>query len=66
MQAASCAYVISEEMIPPTINLDTPDPECDLNFVPIFPQRAKVDMVLQNTISLTGKNSALLYRRFSE
>jgi 3-oxoacyl-[acyl-carrier-protein] synthase II len=66
MQAASCAFVLQKGVIPPTINLDTPDPECDLDFVPNAPRRQAVDVVLQNTISLTGKNSALLYRRLSE
>jgi 3-oxoacyl-[acyl-carrier-protein] synthase II len=66
MQAASCAWVLQEGVIPPTINLDTPDPECDLDFVPNAPRRQAVDVVLQNTIGLTGKNSALLYRRLPE
>jgi len=66
MQAASCAFVLQKGVIPPTINLDTPDPDCDLDFVPNAARRQAVDMVLQNTVSLTGKNSALLYRRFTE
>jgi 3-oxoacyl-[acyl-carrier-protein] synthase II len=64
MQAASCAFVFQQEMIPPTINLDTPDPDFDLDFVPSTPRPLKVDVALQNTISLTGKHSALLFRRF--
>lgn len=65
LQAASCAFAIQKATIPPTLNLDTPDPDCDLDFVPNIPRRKTVDVVLQNTISLTGKNSALLYRRLA-
>ncbi len=65
LQATSCAFVFQQEMVPPTVNLDMPDPDCDLDFVPNTPRPLKVDVALQNTVSLTGKHSALLFRRFA-
>jgi 3-oxoacyl-[acyl-carrier-protein] synthase II len=64
LQAASNALVINNRVIPPTINLDSPDPEFELDFVPNKPRQMDVNVVLQHTASLTGKNSAILYRRF--
>ena len=57
---------IEEHLIPPTINLHTPDPECDLDYVPLISRRALVDTVLVNALGLGGQNGALVVRRFDE
>ena len=58
--------VIEDHIIPPTINLHTPDPECDLDYVPLIARRARVDTVLVNALGLGGQNGALVVRRSDE
>ena len=57
---------IQHNIIPPTINLHTPDPECDLDYVPLIARRSRVDTVLVNALGLGGQNGALVVRRFDE
>jgi 3-oxoacyl-[acyl-carrier-protein] synthase II len=59
--AALCA--IQTNVIPPTINLDKPDPECDLDYVPNQAREATVDIALCNCIGFGSKNSALVIER---
>src|SRR5688500_8322987 len=59
--AALCA--MHEQMIPPTINLDEPDPECDLDYVPNQARPAKVEIALCNCIGFGSKNSVLVVER---
>src|SRR5881394_1701408 len=59
--AALCA--MQTRVIPPTINLDDPDPACDLDYVPLEAREAKVDVALCNCIGFGSKNSALVIRR---
>jgi 3-oxoacyl-[acyl-carrier-protein] synthase II len=56
---------ISEGFIPPTINLDEPDPECDLDYVPNRARKAEVNVALSNCIGFGSKNSALVITRGS-
>jgi 3-oxoacyl-[acyl-carrier-protein] synthase II len=53
-----------EQMIPPTINLDEPDPDCDLDYVPNEARAADVKIALCNCIGFGSKNSALLIEKF--
>lgn len=62
--AALCA--MSTGIIPPTINLDAPDPDCDLDYVPNVARRAVVNTALCNCIGFGSKNSALVLERFAE
>jgi 3-oxoacyl-[acyl-carrier-protein] synthase II len=66
ISVVTAAKVIEKNIIPPTINLRTPDPECDLDYVPLVARRARVDTVLVNAFGLGGQNGALLMRRFDE
>jgi len=50
--------------LPPTINLDTPDPECDLDYIPEVARRAEIDVAVCNTIAFGSKNSALALKRY--
>jgi 3-oxoacyl-[acyl-carrier-protein] synthase II len=52
--------VINENIIPPTINLNNPDPECDLDYVPNIARKAKVNKVLVNAFGLGGQNACLV------
>lgn len=62
-QIVACAMAIRDQTIPPTANLEKPDPECDLDFVPLTPRRAKLDTILINSHGLGGGNSTLIIER---
>ena len=64
MQAVSCALVFDHNLLPPTINYEFPDPECDLDYVPNQARPWDGSVALQNTFGFAGKNAALIYRRF--
>jgi 3-oxoacyl-[acyl-carrier-protein] synthase II len=66
ISAITAIESIEKDIIPPTINLRTPDPECDLDYVPLVARRARVDTVLVNALGLGGQNGALVVRRFDE
>jgi len=53
-------FAFAEGLIPPTLNLDQPDPECDLDYVPHVPRRARVEHALANCIGFGSKNSAIV------
>lgn len=53
-------FAMKESLIPPTLNLEVPDPECDLDYVPVSPRRADVRYALANCIGFGSKNSALV------
>jgi 3-oxoacyl-[acyl-carrier-protein] synthase II len=63
IEAVASVLAIRDNMIPPTINLDTPDPECDLDYVPHKARAAQVDVVLSNSFGMGGQNAALILRR---
>jgi 3-oxoacyl-[acyl-carrier-protein] synthase II len=60
---AATLMAFRDETLPPTINLDTPDPECDLDYVADIGRRARIDVAVCNTIAFGSKNSALVLRR---
>jgi len=64
-EAATCILVIRNGIIPPTINLNNPDAECDLDYVPNAARPAKVDTALTNSFGFGGHNSVLIFRRFT-
>lgn len=66
LEAAICALVIKEGIIPPTINLTHPDPNCDLDYVPNKARKAKVKIALSNSFGFGGHNSTLILGRYSE
>lgn len=66
LEAIACTLVIKNGWIPPTINYETPDPECDLDYVPNQARQAKVEQTLSNSFGLGGQNACLVLKRFSE
>jgi 3-oxoacyl-[acyl-carrier-protein] synthase II len=63
VEAMMCVLAIHEGVIPPTINYETPDPECDLDYVPNEARRAQVDVALSNAMGLGGHNGCVLLGR---
>lgn len=63
MEAAACALAIERNLIPPTINLDIPDPECDLDYTPCTGRQCQVDTVLSNSFGFGGINACLVMNR---
>jgi beta-ketoacyl-acyl-carrier-protein synthase II len=65
VEALVCALALRDGRIPPTINLEQPDPRCDLDYVPNTARELRFDAALSNSIGLGGHNSALIFRRFA-
>ena len=65
IEAAICLMVINNGIIPPTINLNTPDPGCDLDYVPNTARRAEVNAALTNSFGFGGHNSVLIFGKYS-
>ena len=65
VEAVACLLAIRDGVLPPTINLDVPDPECDLDYVPHVARERRVDAVLSNSFGFGGQNTALVLRRFA-
>ena len=63
IEAMMCVLAIHEGKIPPTINYEHPDPECDLDYVPNEAREAKVDVALSNAMGLGGHNGCVLFGR---
>jgi 3-oxoacyl-[acyl-carrier-protein] synthase II len=64
VEAMACAKVISDGVVPPTINLDNPDPECDLDYVPHKAREAVVNVALSNSFGFGGHNACLILKRY--
>ncbi|MFH0775443.1 MAG: beta-ketoacyl-ACP synthase II [bacterium] len=64
VEAIVCALAITHNFIPPTINYEFPDPECDLDYVPNKGRQAKIDIAFTNSFGFGGKNSALVIKRY--
>jgi 3-oxoacyl-[acyl-carrier-protein] synthase II len=66
LEAGITSLAVYNQMAPPTINLDDPDPECDLDYVPNTTRRFPIEYALSNSFGFGGTNAALLFKRFEE
>jgi 3-oxoacyl-[acyl-carrier-protein] synthase II len=64
LEAGISALAVHEGLVPPTINLEYPDPECDLDYVPHTSRRLSVTYALSNSFGFGGTNAALLFKKF--
>ena len=64
VELAACIKAINENVVPPTINLDDADPECDLDYVPHTSRELKVDAALSNSFGFGGHNASIVLKRF--
>jgi 3-oxoacyl-[acyl-carrier-protein] synthase II len=63
-EAIFSVLAIRDNVAPPTINLQTPDPECDLDYVPNTARQVAIDAALSNSFGFGGTNGSLIFRRF--
>lgn len=66
LEAIAALLAIQHQLIPPTINLETADPECDLNYVPNSAIKASVNTVISNSLGFGGHNAVLLIKRWAD
>ena len=64
LEAGISALAVYHQMVPPTINLDDPDPDCDLDYVPHTSRQLKIQYALSNSFGFGGTNAALLFKRY--
>ena len=65
IEAIACALAVKEDIVPPTINYETKDPECDLDFVPNVKREMQVNIALNNAYAFGGNNSCLVLKKFT-
>jgi 3-oxoacyl-[acyl-carrier-protein] synthase II len=66
LEAVVCAKVLNEGIIPPTINYEYPDPECDLDYTPNTARHLPVNTIMSNSFGFGGHNAVLIIRRYQE
>ncbi len=66
VEAIICLLAIRDGVIPPTMNLDHPGDDCDLDYVPHEARRQRVDAALSNSFGFGGQNTSLIFRRFAD
>ena len=66
LEAAACVQAISHNILPPTINYHTPDPECTLDYVPNTAQEAEVNVAMSNSFGFGGHNGVIVLKRWVE
>jgi len=66
IEIAVCLYAIKESVIPPTINYETPDPECDLDYVPNTARKQVVTTAMSNSLGFGGHNASIIVKKFQE
>jgi len=64
VEAIYTTLAIYHKLVPPTINLDNPDPQCDLDYVPNEARAMDIDVALSNSFGFGGTNGSLVLRRF--
>ena len=63
VEAVACAFALKQGIVPPTIHLEQPDPECDLNYVPNEAVKADIEMAVSSSLGFGGHNAVVAFRR---
>lgn len=66
VEAIATIKAIETEVVHPTINLETPDPECDLDYVPLEPRKVRINIAMSNSFGLGGQNASIVFGRAQE
>ncbi len=64
LEAIACVLAVKEDIIPPTINYETPDPECDIDCVPNKSRKHRVTIALNNSYAFGGNNASVVFKKF--
>jgi len=65
LEGGICVLALRDQIVPPTINQETPDPNCDLDYVPNVARKTEVEYALSNSFGFGGTNAALIFKRWS-
>ena len=63
-EVIACVQALREGILPPTLHLDTPDPQCDLNYIPHHPRPAHIAAAMSNSLGFGGQNSSIIVTRY--
>jgi len=66
IEAAFTVLAIKNDIVPPTINIGNPDPECDLNYIPNTAKKQPVNVAMSNSLGFGGHNASLVFERFAQ
>lgn len=66
IEVAACVLAIRDQILPPTINYTTPDPDCDLDYVPNQARKVRVDLTISNSLGFGGHNATIAVKKFQE
>jgi beta-ketoacyl-acyl-carrier-protein synthase II len=66
IEAVLCVKVLEHDLLPATINYETPDPDCDLDYVPNTPRKARPNHIMSNSFGFGGHNASVIISRFAE
>tara|TARA_B100000029_G_scaffold5477_2_gene6079 strand:- start:8878 stop:10119 length:1242 start_codon:yes stop_codon:yes gene_type:complete len=66
IEAAFTVLAIKNDLVPPTINIDNPDPDCDLNYIPNTAKKQPVNVAMSNSLGFGGHNASLVFQRFTQ
>jgi 3-oxoacyl-[acyl-carrier-protein] synthase II len=66
LEAGITILALKDQVLPPTINMENPDPECDLDYVPNQARKARLNVALSNSFGFGGTNGSLIFRRWTE
>lgn len=66
IEAMVCVKVLTDGIIPPTINYETPDPECDLDYTPNQARRANINVAMSNSFGLGGRNATIILKKYTD
>ena len=65
LEAAFTVLALHHGILPPTVNLDNPDPDCDLDYVPNTAREARIETAISNSFGFGGTNGVVVFRRFA-
>jgi 3-oxoacyl-[acyl-carrier-protein] synthase II len=65
LEAAACCLAVKNDIVPPTINYETPDPDCDIDCVPNIARKQTVNIALNNSFAFGGNNACVVFKKFN-